>query len=225
MNNLFTCEDRSEYQLNYLNCKKKNLFKWDSHPRLMRLENYSSLCPVDKRLSWKRPATDTVVSLQPGLYQATYSLHGVELLDLRWSQSMLTLVKITGDENVPSGKVSVRVDLSKPLKNVSCNKSNTKLLNDEEMASVRCDPARLDIPDASWPPEWHGARPESCPLAFMGCGQIAWTGYYYPRFTEGNFLVLNEITCAFLWLELDNNLIVFKKISSYDENKFFSCPV
>jgi len=57
------------------------------------------------------------ITAKPGIYSGMYDAHGWELLNLNYSKDgkFLEAVKVTGDTNIPTTKVSFRVFLTKPL--------------------------------------------------------------------------------------------------------------
>lgn len=55
--------------------------------------------------------------IMPGIFKGTYSSHGVELVMVTHSPADHKIfgTKITGDPNVPEGKLTFEVDLTRPL--------------------------------------------------------------------------------------------------------------
>ncbi|CAG2245517.1 FBXO31 [Mytilus edulis] len=60
---------------------------------------------------------DPVYPIQPGLFQAHYSAHGIEMFLLKYDMSKkeAEVIKITGDPNVPAGETSIYINLRKPM--------------------------------------------------------------------------------------------------------------
>ncbi|CAG2223147.1 FBXO31 [Mytilus edulis] len=67
------------------------------------------------RIEVQKP--DPVYPIQPGLFQAHYSAHGIEMFLLKYDMSKkeAEVIKITGDPNVPAGETSIYINLRKPM--------------------------------------------------------------------------------------------------------------
>ncbi|VDI12545.1 F-box protein 31 [Mytilus galloprovincialis] len=110
----FTIDDQKR-----LECYMKNVQKY----RLTRIEV-------------QRP--DPVYPIQPGLFLAHYSAHGIEMFLLKYDMSKkeAEVIKITGDPNVPAGETSIYINLRKPMqltKDQQLDVNSLLLLEEEDI--------------------------------------------------------------------------------------------
>ena len=132
-------------------------------------------------VSYRRLSVDKMSRLDPfeGVYYGNYGVHGTELLELRrqmlveddgtW-QEYVVATKLTGDPNVPVGKVSFKAKISKSNR-VSFSTSAAQ----------------------SWQFHKQYRYPEELQVQhlYKGSGQVAGEGFVNPRWTEGELLVLS----------------------------------
>ncbi|OWF37959.1 F-box only protein 31-like [Mizuhopecten yessoensis] len=150
------------------------------------------------------------IPIQPGLFKGHYGAHGIEIMHLSYDSEMknILVLKITGDVNVPAMNVSLFVDLHRPM-----------VLNLEQQESMHML-REMDTPDI---PEENGPGfeprhqpfmiptgcfnrvqniPQRCKYRFHGKGRIAGHGYHNPSLTPGHFVVFDDDTLGFMWMEL-----------------------
>ncbi|XP_071141069.1 F-box only protein 31-like isoform X1 [Mytilus edulis] len=159
----FTIDDQKR-----LECYMKNVQKY----RLTRIEV-------------QRP--DPVYPIQPGLFLAHYSAHGIEIFLLKYDiiKKEAEVIKITGDPNVPAGETSIFINLRKPMQLTKDQQLdvNSLLLLEEE-----------DIPDSDdvqprnqpfvIPPGFStfldDFTPTTCEYRYFARGRIAGDDYRDP---------------------------------------------
>ncbi|CAN2389248.1 anaphase-promoting complex-dependent catabolic process, partial [Pristimantis euphronides] len=54
--------------------------------------------------------------MKAGFFKGSYNCHGLEIIMLSFHESVAKATKITGDPNVPAGKLTLEVDLSRPVR-------------------------------------------------------------------------------------------------------------
>lgn len=163
------------------------------------------------------PAPMRGVPIQPGLFKGQYGAHGIEILDLCYDEEMknIHVIKITGDGNVPAQNISVYADLCRPM-----------VLNVEQQSSMHTL-REIDTPDI--PEEGKSESrtqpfvvprnctnrvskvPQRCIYRFHGQGRIAGHGYHDPSLTPGHFMVFDNNTFGFIWMDL-YSLSLFSRV-------------
>jgi len=153
--------------------------------------------------------------IKPGFYNSLYSVHGWEILNFRYSDDgkLLEGTKIKGDPNVPAGKVSVRVFLTKPVKltpvnQVSMNSIRRAIEHSQQTwtdeLNAREDDGSLQpfrIPPGCSVQNDDLQHPKFCRWCYFGECQVAETGFTDPRFADALFYAFDDDTFAILWLE------------------------
>lgn len=154
-------------------------------------------------LSWSHGFTFTRLSpiqentpfnefLQSGYYAGTYGIHGLEIIRIscNYKERTISGIKVTGDSNVPAGKVTFKAFLDNPI-------------------SVRSsEDSPILLPDDLIP--FGNGIPRYATAVYHGSGQIAFNGYRLPRFINGKFIVFDRDTCGFAWL--GNSFTLFKRL-------------
>ncbi|XP_015751669.1 PREDICTED: F-box only protein 31-like [Acropora digitifera] len=137
--------------------------------------------------------------IMPGIFKGTYSSHGVELVMVTHSPADHKIfgTKITGDPNVPEGKLTFEVDLTRPLSEDNQEPGEGKM---SFMLSNAIEARFKDFPP-TYRARYHGA------------GQIASHGFVSPQMTPGHFVLFNDDLFGFLW----NDLMAFSVYSRANE--------
>ncbi|XP_076470183.1 F-box only protein 31-like isoform X2 [Babylonia areolata] len=144
-----------------------------------------------------------------GLYKGTYGAHGIEIINLSLADNGYELLgdKILGDINVPAGKISLYIDLRKPL-----------VLNRQQQSSDAVEGLQTETLEAPFVFAPHtsmpfslphdvisrdvGQLPASCKARYEGKGRIAAVGYRDPTFTCGHMVVFSDTYFGFYWIDL-----------------------
>ncbi|EDV23834.1 uncharacterized protein TRIADDRAFT_57437 [Trichoplax adhaerens] len=137
---------------------------------------------------------DTNISknhLRSGYYAGTYGVHGLEIIRILYKEQTLNGTKITGDPNVPAGKITFKAFLSNPIL-IANPEDGPFLLTDDLLPSIN-------------------GIPRHALAIYHGSGQIAFEGYRLPRFINGKFIVFNQDTCGFIWLGAVISFTLFKR--------------
>ncbi|XP_033754683.1 F-box only protein 31-A-like [Pecten maximus] len=197
--------------------KEKELEEWlvskqedFSDLSVMKFEEYYLRTGKYKFERMELPLPLTNVPVQPGLFKGHYGAHGIEIMHLSYDRELknIHVLKVTGDVNVPALNISLYVDLQRPM-----------ILNLEQQESMHML-REIDTPDI---PEDNGPRfepriqpfmipascfnrvdrvPQCCKYRFHGQGRIAGHGYHNPSLTPGHFIVFDNDTLGFMWMEL-----------------------
>jgi len=163
--------------------------------------------------------------LDSGLYKGTYSSEGVELIKVFYGKDDFIIgQKITGDQFVPSGKVSFKVNLTCPLhptENQRQRMAALRLTNVCQDLNCLCPKefplqpfqvpfdCRLDIPGYQYPLEaiaWFKAE-----------YTIAYPNFTHPETILAHMVVFNRRQFCLVIFQLDertvfNRLSIFEKI-------------
>ncbi|XP_076338039.1 F-box only protein 31-like [Tachypleus tridentatus] len=155
------------------------------------------------------PKVSTKVPIKPGIFKGTYGAHGVELIMLSYEEHLgkAKAVKITGDPNVPAGKVSFQVDLNYWM---VLTVSQQHTIGDLE-AIIPSSIHGEDVTERPLRQPFRVPRnchqryhevPDTCRARYHGLGQVAAHGFANPSFIPGHWIIFNEDFFGFLWLEL-----------------------
>ncbi|XP_068696805.1 F-box only protein 31-like [Montipora foliosa] len=157
---------------------------------LMKYVNMHSMhrMPIDFEALELPQQTDEELVIKPGIFKGTYSSHGVELVMVTFSsaEDKILGIKITGDPNVPEGKLTFEVDLRRPVI--------------EELPVSEGQQRPFELPNViearftDFPPFYQAK--------YHGAGQIASHGFLSPRMTPGVFVLFNDDLFGFLWSDL-----------------------
>ncbi|KAK3086110.1 hypothetical protein FSP39_013713 [Pinctada imbricata] len=177
-----------------------------------------------KPLLIQPPVQDKDVPLQPGLFKGTYSAHGIEIMNAEYSQNFntLTLTKITGDPNVPATKVSVKVDLLRPMVLTANQQESIDNLDGVDTAHIepgtKLEPQPFVFPRNC--SERSGFNPpKTCLFRYHAQGQIAGHGFRSPTWSPGHFVVFDEDTFGMIWLQLESFSLYSRVMEKYDFSK------
>ncbi|CAH1800568.1 unnamed protein product [Owenia fusiformis] len=147
--------------------------------------------------------------IQPGLFKGTYGAHGIEIVKLDYDvdKNEANAIKITGDPNVPAGEWTLNIDLSRPMQLTLAQQKRLADLQDIDIPDIS-----PQIPPQEIPPQpfkipagcMERAKdvPSSCIARFHGHGQIAGHAFDNPSTTPGHWIVFNEDSFGFIWMEL-----------------------
>jgi len=164
------------------------------------------------------PSSSFHVPIKPGLFKGTYSAHGLELVSLFYEGdgNKVTALKITGDPNVPAGKVTFRADL--PYCMYLTESQQTKIEDLQQFEPVMSEQFWNELPSTQ--PfvkpldcvDSYRNIPSTCQSRFHGFGQIAGDGFTRPKFIPGHWIIFNQDLFGFLWLDL-HSLSVFHRVN------------
>lgn len=153
--------------------------------------------------------------IQPGFFKGTYGSHGVEVVLVSYEGNRLHGTKVTGDPNVPAGKLSLEVHLDKPLllrKSQQLTLQDLKQINpsDHGISEGQEEPLQQpfvvpqEVEDRGFVGvcEHYHIPQDVCKKRYFGTGLIAMHGFRMPSRTECHFIIFNENVFAFLWMEL-----------------------
>ncbi|KAK7114875.1 F-box only protein 31-A-like [Littorina saxatilis] len=158
------------------------------------------------------PAVQSPISpIRLGLYKGTYGSHGIEIIKVSLSENGYELLgdKILGDPNVPAGKISLYVDLRKPITLNDEREMHefdfVNSLDPDTLPSPYCFPPNASQPfslsDNIFMRDTQNL-PRTCKARYGGRGQIAAHGYNNPDTCRAQFIVFSEDYFGFLWLDL-----------------------
>ncbi|XP_042225217.1 F-box only protein 31-like [Homarus americanus] len=145
--------------------------------------------------------------ISPGLFQGSYSSHGLEVILFRYKdENEIHGYKVTGDENVFAGKITVKINLKFPLLPTKEDQKSFNALLNYEPTMIK-EAAFLTSEQAFLPPEdcFIDAEiplPVTCKARYHGFGQIAYSMFTKPRFTPVHVAVFNDDLVGVIWLEL-----------------------
>ncbi|XP_050397811.1 F-box only protein 31 [Patella vulgata] len=169
------------------------------------------------------PPPEVDVVIQPGLFKGNYGGHGIELIMLEYLPNKTEAhgKKITGDPNVPANKISLYIDLTRPMVLSIEQQRTIDLLQQIDIPDLPPDtyPNNLQkqsfrVPDDCF--ERFNRTPTSCIARFHANGQIAGHDYSNPSQTPGHWVVFNENTFGFLWLELKSFSLYSRVTEEFD---------
>ncbi|EDV24190.1 uncharacterized protein TRIADDRAFT_57431 [Trichoplax adhaerens] len=170
-----------------------NLFTW-------QLTSYKRLVSLSQRsISENFP-------LRCGIYSGSYGAHGVETLHVYIDKNELIGQKLSGDPNVPAGKVSIKAFLDKPVTSESMDRPY--VLKDGGKIFPFSLPEDYTHRSHGIPSHYYGE--------FEGEGQIAYHGYKDAKFIPGRLVVFDKDTFGFLWMERLKSFILFRALSDQD---------
>merc|ERR1712004_607819 len=176
-------------------------------------EKYLSKCP-------KFP-------IPSGSFKGTYGAHGIEVISISYpSRNVLEGFKLTGDPNVPMGKVTFKADLTKAIRltrDVQKDFSCEALIPDEGTATYES----IDFEAADHQPQpqpfclpsdvFDRASEEvgsyqHCQYRFLAEGQIAHEDYQNPQFVPAHLIIFDQDHFGVLFLTL-HSMSLYVRIS------------
>ncbi|XP_065569483.1 F-box only protein 31-like isoform X2 [Artemia franciscana] len=162
-----------------------------------------------QRLELPKVPVGARVPIKPGLFKGTYSAHGLEIIMLTYNLEGTKVegIKVTGDRNIPTEKVTIRAHL--PYAMTLTREQQETFDTLEAIPSVISDEPWEEMPSRQ-PfviPQDCAERSEellgnSCIARFHGFGQIAESGYQNPSFTPGHWIIFSEDLFGFMWMSL-----------------------
>lgn len=163
---------------------------------------------------------DAVIS--PGIFKGSYSAHGVELVMFQYVTSsdgennvvdMIQGVKITGDPNIPSAKITFQANLKDTI--VLSKDENLKL--DKLKNAETCDGVPTEQPFL--PPDLFLCDvddfqfPERCSSRLKAKVQIAYHEYTNPSFIDAHLIIFSQNLCAVMTFEFED-IMPFQRLES-----------
>jgi len=151
------------------------------------MKNLSSSARINKSIYAKFKVDEPKPCQElAGLWSGIYGPHGVEVVNVSYTDEEIIATKLLGDPNVPCGKVTFRVTLSS---------ENTD--------------APVDFPLTHIAPREENAFKIS--RMYKGRGRIAENNYRNPKWVPGRLLVQHNGNIAFLWEDV-NFVIPFHRL-------------
>lgn len=122
------------------------------------------------------------------------------MVNITYRGDTLVATKVTGDENVPAGKISFQADLSPKNPSVS-------LFKDSHNASQALPNIILSDKASK---KWNTKELSR----FSGIGQVAQKGYVNKQWIDGELVFINEDYFSFAWMPLSHQVLFGRP--SYD---------
>merc|ERR1711936_164886 len=161
-----------------------------------------------RRFSWPSPTPTSPMS--PGLFQASYGSHGIELIRLEVpldnSIKGVKGVKITGDPNVPFDKTTFEIDapgcLDIPMEEQQSCRTIQRFMEEPSVIDFQ-DGLVLDfaIPEDIRMRE-RAFTATTCKGRWSCKCQVAGHGYSQPSFIAGNFIKFSDDLFGVMFLEM-----------------------
>lgn len=153
-----------------------------------------------------------------GLWVGKYGDHGFEMINVTYVGNTLVAYKVTGDENVPKGEITFKVDLtpigfkssfsssksSQPSANSGLGDMEGGLVEGEKM---NVDPLKLNDSAAK---QW-GVKYLS---RFAGSGHIATKGFESSLWVDGQLIQVKDYFC-FVWLPIKHQVFFGRPTAKY----------
>ncbi|XP_064640862.1 F-box only protein 31-A-like [Lineus longissimus] len=191
--------------------EERNVGVFDQH---LYIRKYNTFTEFECEYSCKRilhPRSTPGVVVQPGFFKGDYSAHGVEIIKLGYTDDLkqLELLKITGDPNIPAGCITMKADLLCPMVLTLTQQEELETLSEIDLPDPDPDMQLGQLPSQPFripngcSREGSNLVPESCKWRFSSRGQVAYDNYTRPTFISGHFVVFDEDTLGFLWIDLE----------------------
>lgn len=161
------------------------------------------------------PCKRSGIVIQPGLFTGTYSAHGLELIMLSYddAKTKATATKVTGDPNVPAGKITFFCEMRNAIEltdddQTTMNQVQQAVPSSPSMPLAELTPQPFKLPNdmsTLWMEdlnERHKDLPHVCKARFCAKGQVAGHGFTHPSYISGHWIIFNENLFGFLWFEL-----------------------
>ncbi|XP_052215644.1 F-box only protein 31-like isoform X2 [Dreissena polymorpha] len=185
--------------------------QWLIHFTGDKFQNVNIQTQQFERLYLPAPLTvlDPLCPLREGLFKGMYSAHGTEimLVTINWEKKDVSVLKISGDSNVPAGEVSVEADLSRPML-----LTREQQITIEQVAAIDRDAPLPVIGDALTSfrqpfviPTHESAdmeAPDMCLCRYHALGTVSPTGYVDPQRIPVHFVVFDADTFGVIWIDL-----------------------
>lgn len=171
-----------------------------------RLESYIRNVHKYKLTRLEVQGPNPVYPIQPGLFLAHYSAHGIEMFLLKYDMSKkeAEVIKITGDPNVPSGETSIFINLRKPMqltKEQQLDVDSLLLLEEDDIPNS--DDVQPRNQPFVIPPGFStflgDSTPTTCEYRYFSKGRVAGTGYINPSISPGHFCIQSQDAFYNLW--------------------------
>ena len=193
--------------------------KFNSMLNCRNVHGYLRLDP-EKYLSMPR------YPIPSGVFKGTYGAHGIEIISLSYpSKNVLEGFKLTGDPNVPMGKVTFKADLTKSIrltremqKDFSCealipDESFTYESIDFEAADHHPQAQPFCLPsDYAYDRDEKEVAYDQCQYRFLAEGQIAYEDYQDPKFVPAHLIIFDQDHFGVLFLTL-HSMSLYVRIS------------
>merc|ERR1711915_1151502 len=154
--------------------------------------------------------------IQSGTFIGSYGPHGTEVIELTVNRNIVGTVgrKLTGDPNVPFGKVTfellqeeclnIPLDLQSSIQHLSDFMENPVLLDYQGGLKME-----FQVPDDCFE---RRTIPHKFCLGRWSCKcQVARHGFLEPSFIPGNFILFSEDEFAVLFLDL-SSISLFRRV-------------
>lgn len=154
--------------------------------------------------------------LKPGIFKGTYGGHGIEFISIeKKSPYQYEAIKLSGDPNVPCGKVSFSGDLRDFL-----FPSEEDQLNLDKLKPM--EPERQEDPNVyrtlqpyRSPPDCFVRSPmplpDKCRARFKAEVQVSEWGYSAPQFIKAHLVVFTQDLLALIILDI-KNVVLFHRL-------------
>ncbi|KAK2152905.1 hypothetical protein LSH36_315g05031 [Paralvinella palmiformis] len=199
-----------------------NLNMADIHRREMALMKFMVLLEYQCNVQFaqlKLPQSPSYsVPIEPGIFKGTYGEHGIEMVLLQYtSDKYVEGIKVTGDPNVPAGKVTFRADLNRTMILNREQQNSLSLLHDIDTPDLAPDISMDKLPDQPFVVPYDCVERYKCSLTRCqyrchSQGQIAGHGYTNSSFIPGHWIVFDENTFAHLWIDL-SSMSVYSRVT------------
>ncbi|KAF2354625.1 F-box domain [Trinorchestia longiramus] len=156
--------------------------------------------------------------LKPGLYYGHYGAHGYEIVMLEYRIREIVLIKVLGDQYVPTREVTVRISLPFSF-TMSAEEQRIKSCSD--LLKVELESSKLPFshykkqPFLLPPSCSQGIEtkiPSTCWARYHGLGQLANLFHSQPRFARVHVMVFNNEEFGVLFLSL-KTFMMFRRIN------------
>ena len=131
---------------------------------------------------------------------------GLQLVNVTYSGDTLVATKVTGDMNIPRGKVSFTAELS-PTNFSSLEPLTVPLEEDNDKQVPTIDNNNNDKNEVT---ETRTAKTPRQLWRYPGKGQIAEPGYSNNKFVDGQLVMLNQGQFSFIWVP-NTHFVLFSR--------------
>jgi len=158
-----------------------------------------------------------------GLWVGKYGDHGFEMINITYVGNTLVAHKVTGDENVPKGEATFKVDLNpqgfkSPFLSQSSPSSKKGDVaggvddfngGQEDGISEKMNTEPMELSDAA-------AKQWGCKYLqrFAGSGHIATKGFESSEWVDGQMILVKDYFC-FVWLPIKHQVFFGRPTADY----------